>query len=253
MRRGGRDGNDPVRREFRELHRSLPTPDDDHHDLARTGLHQRHTVQRRQCLHRGPLRQWNVRARVRVPRRDGGSELLPRTRRVVRSTVRPGCQRSLRRLVFRVERGLHAERRHLCVYAGHFVLWCRCRGHVWWDVSRRCHLREPAAYRRPDVPLRLWSRWALWREHLAPPAGVRSGPRLPAKQPRCHRRLRAGDLHPVLCERMHADVGLLRPLHGARAGSVRRVSPGTMCRDSLTVERAQPELRARLERPPMMH
>ena len=117
-RRG--DGNDPVRRRLRCLYRSVPASDDDHHDIARPALHERHTVQRRQWVHGGSLRQRDVRTRVRVPRRDGRRELLPRTRRSVRPTVRDGCQRSLWRRMSRVERGLYVERGYLCVYASRF-------------------------------------------------------------------------------------------------------------------------------------
>ena len=205
-RRGG--GNDPVRRHLRHLHRSVPAPDDDHHDLARAALHERRTVRRREWVHGGPLQQRDVRARVRLPRRDWCRELLSRTRRSVRSTVRRGCQRSLWRRVSRVERGLHVERRHVCVYAGHFALRCRCRRRVWRDLSDGRNLRDPSS-RRADVPLRLRPRWALWREHLPPPSRVRPGTRLQAEQSRRRRCLRPGDMYPVLCERVRANVGLL--------------------------------------------
>jgi hypothetical protein len=172
--RGGRgDGNDPVRRRLRHLHRPVPAPDDDHHDLARPALHERRTVQRRQWVHGGPLREGHVRARVRVRRRDGRRELLPGARRSVRSPVRHGCERNLRWCVFRVERGLYIERGQLCVH----------------------------------------------------------------------------DVYPVLCERVHADVGLLRALHGPPAGSVRGVSPGAVCRDAVTRPHESPGSYMQLQPP----
>ena len=170
----------------------------DHHDhdhqhddhAAPAALPHRCGLQRRQPLHGGPLRQRDLRARVRVPRRDGGGELLPRPGCPLRQTLWHGCQRSLWRRVSGSERGLHGERHHLRLYADPPVVRRHLPG-VQRELSRGEFVHEPdrgarVPVRAPDLPaghrhvlLHLWrsrvrrAPAASWRAAMYHRAGGR--------------------------------------------------------------------------------